>query len=68
MRKEELTAIALFGAVFLSGCSTQPKPAFASSANEHKVLRTNLPADYHLMQRASLSFFHYVGRRYLEQA
>jgi hypothetical protein len=42
--------------------------AFASSANERKVLRTNLPTDYHLMQRTSLSFSHRVAGRYLEQA
>src|SRR5450432_3517906 len=34
MRKVELTPIALFVAALLSGCSTQPTPAFASSANE----------------------------------
>ena len=44
------------------------KPDFSSSATERKVLRTNLPADYHLMQSASLRFFHRVSGRYLEQA
>jgi hypothetical protein len=34
------------------------EPDFASSANERKVLRTNLPAEYHLMQAEDLKGFY----------
>ena len=34
MRTQELTSIALLAVALLSGCTTRPAPAFASSANE----------------------------------
>ena len=34
MRTQELTAVALLVAALLSGCTTQPAPAYASAANE----------------------------------
>src|SRR5438128_2702736 len=74
MRKPELAPVAVFVAAIaaaLSGCSTQPKPVFASSANESSyaehypasllALRTEYAADEAHARETFAAFSNYPG-------
>ncbi len=76
MRKQDLSPVAVFvaaslAAAALSGCSTQPKPVFASSANESSyaehypasllALRTEYAADEAHARETFAAFTNYPG-------